>query len=304
MNTLNKSILVAVDYSRTSKMALREAARIANAQEVDIEVMHVIDEDIVKHFTDQKAKFDRVGVLDSEHSRLEKFISDSIGTGKHIKTKVLIGNPFREIIEAVNQKNYSLLALGANGHSNRYSSRAGVLASKCVRKAAIDVLLVRRGHDRPFKSIIACVDFSDNSIEAAYKAGELAALEGAALKLVYVFKPPVQFEELYGWAAVSSADDPESSITYDLEQKLDEIRKKVQNKYSDIDISMSVDTDMRVSSGMNEQIDETNADLVVLGTRGRTGLRIFLLGTTAERIIHDSQCSVYTVKPEGFEYEL
>ncbi|MFT5904439.1 MAG: universal stress protein E [Cryomorphaceae bacterium] len=304
MNTLDKSILVAVDYSRTSKMALREAARIANAQEVDIEVMHVIDEDIVKHFTDQKAKFDRAGVLDSEHSRLEKFIADSIGTGKNIKTEVLIGNPFREIIEAVNQKNHSLLALGANGHSNRYSSRAGVLASKCVRKAAIDVLLVRRGHDRLFNSIIACVDFSDNSIESAYKAGEIAVLEGASLKLVYVFKPPVQFEELYGWATTSSADDPESSITYHLEQKLDEISKEIQSKYSDIDISVTVNTNMRVSSGMNEQIDETNADLVVLGTRGRTGLRTFLLGTTAERIIHDSQCSVYAVKPEGFKYEL
>ncbi len=61
---------------------------------------------------------------------------------------------------------------------------------------------------------------------------------------------------------------------------------------------------MRVSYGINEQIDEVNADLVVLGTRGRTGLSVFLLGTTAERIIHDSQCSVYTVKPEGFNYEL
>jgi nucleotide-binding universal stress UspA family protein len=304
MNTPNKSILVAVDYSRSSKMALREAARIANAQEVDIEVMHVIDEDVVKHLTDQHPKFDRAGVLDCEHSRLENFITDSIGTGKHIKTKVLIGNPFREIIEAINQEDYSLLVLGANGHSNRYSSRAGVLASKCLRKAAIDVMLVRRGHGSPFKSIIACVDFSDDSIRAAFKAGELATLERASLNLVYVYKPVIQYGEVYAWAATSAADDLDSDVIQHLEEKLDEISKQVQIKYPDIEITTKVKICMSVSNGVNRQIDEFNADLVVLNTRGRTGASVFSLGTTAERIIHDSQCSVYTIKPEGFEYVL
>jgi nucleotide-binding universal stress UspA family protein len=34
----------------------------------------------------------------------------------------------------------------------------------------------------------------------------------------------------------------------------------------------------------------------VLGTRGRSGLRAFLLGTTAERLVHDAPCSLLVVK--------
>jgi nucleotide-binding universal stress UspA family protein len=165
-------------------------------------------------------------------------------------------------------------------------------------------MLVRRGHGSPFKSIIACVDFSDDSIRAAFKAGELATLERASLNLVYVYKPVIQYGEVYAWAATSAADDLDSDVIQHLEEKLDEISKQVQIKYPDIEITTKVKICMSVSNGVNQQIDEFNADLVVLNTRGRTGASVFSLGTTAERIIHDSQCSVYTIKPEGFEYGL
>ena len=46
------------------------------------------------------------------------------------------------------------------------------------------------------------------------------------------------------------------------------------------------------------------ADLVVVGTRGRTGMKAVLLGTVAERIVRESPCSVLAVKPDGFKYEI
>ena len=42
---------------------------------------------------------------------------------------------------------------------------------------------------------------------------------------------------------------------------------------------------------------DSGSDLVVLGTRGRTGMKALLLGTTAERVLHESPCSVLAVKP-------
>jgi hypothetical protein len=46
------------------------------------------------------------------------------------------------------------------------------------------------------------------------------------------------------------------------------------------------------------------ADLIVLGTRGRTNLRDLLLGSTAEKVLRDSVCSVLAVHPEGFSHPI
>ena len=303
MENHKNPILVGVDYSKTSKMALREAVRIANAQGLAIKCIHVMDEEVVEVFK-KNHEFDLAGVMDFANSRLEIFIADSVGVTKNITAEVLLGNPFREVIKTVEAIKPSLLVLGANGSSNRYSGRAGMLATRCVGKAPVDVMLVRRGQDRPFKSIIACVDFSENSIQAAFKAGELAELEGASLRLLHLYQPSLYCEPAYGFASSSISGGIEASVIEQLEEKLQKLSKEVQTKYASVEIDTAVKPHMRVSYGVAEQIEEVGADLVVLGTRGRTGLKIFLLGTTAGRIVHDSKSSVYTIKPEGFEYHI
>jgi nucleotide-binding universal stress UspA family protein len=42
---------------------------------------------------------------------------------------------------------------------------------------------------------------------------------------------------------------------------------------------------------------DSGADLVILGTRGKTNLRDVLLGSTAEHVVQDAQCSVLVTKP-------
>ncbi|MGK0188457.1 MAG: nucleotide-binding universal stress UspA family protein, partial [Verrucomicrobiales bacterium] len=51
-------------------------------------------------------------------------------------------------------------------------------------------------------------------------------------------------------------------------------------------------------------LTECSADLVVLGTRGRTGFKSLLMGTTAEKLIHETPCSALAVKPKGFHFEI
>ena len=60
----------------------------------------------------------------------------------------------------------------------------------------------------------------------------------------------------------------------------------------------------RESDGIVQFIGDSDADLVVVGTRGRTGMKAILLGTVAERIVRESPCSVLAVKPEDFKYDI
>ena len=57
-------------------------------------------------------------------------------------------------------------------------------------------------------------------------------------------------------------------------------------------------------SGIVEYASKVQADLIVLGTRGRTNLRDLLLGSTAEKALEESKCSILAVKPEGFTHPL
>ena len=53
---------------------------------------------------------------------------------------------------------------------------------------------------------------------------------------------------------------------------------------------------------IDDFIEESGVDLVVINTRGRTGLKMILMRTIAEHIIRTSPCSVLVLKPEEFEY--
>ena len=47
--------------------------------------------------------------------------------------------------------------------------------------------------------------------------------------------------------------------------------------------------------------DSRNADLIVMGTLGRTGIPGFFIGNTAERVLSNATCGVLAVKPVGFQ---
>ncbi|APZ92680.1 universal stress protein [Fuerstiella marisgermanici] len=61
----------------------------------------------------------------------------------------------------------------------------------------------------------------------------------------------------------------------------------------------------RVGSSFYEIIQyakETNVDLIVIGTHGRSGLMHLLMGSVAENIVRKAPCPVLTVKPDGHQF--
>jgi nucleotide-binding universal stress UspA family protein len=49
---------------------------------------------------------------------------------------------------------------------------------------------------------------------------------------------------------------------------------------------------------------EVGADLIVIGTHGRTGIAHMLLGSVAEQVLRTAPCSVLTIRPDAFHFEL
>jgi nucleotide-binding universal stress UspA family protein len=167
----------------------------------------------------------------------------------------------------------------------------------------INVLLVRDPHTGPFRSIVACIDFSATSRKALELAVRMAAHDGAILHVLHVFNAP--WHRLHYRAPTPQASpDYQKQYRDGLRRRLEAFCAPFHGEMARLETRYAVFDFPGHGGGITEFVKQVDGDLVVLGTRGRTNLRDLLLGSTAERVVRDAPCSILTVKPEGFEHPL
>ena len=310
MHTVS-NILAGTDFSESAEAALIEAHRIASSVGANLTVLHVVHDELVE-ILKQKLGMPEAELLQLASERLDKHLHELLGETENVKTEILIGCPFIELFRATKNHAADLLVLGSGG-SETDGVHAGILARRCVRKVPCKVLLVRKRQREPFSQVVACVDFSENSNEAIELAAQVAHQDGAELHLLHVCRPvvPSVHGERGAFAGtkffdISLPPYPEMDYAQKQKDKLDELGAELLGeKFPDLKIESHVFTDgHRPSHGIVAFLKDRDAELVVLGTRGRTGVRSLLIGTTAERIVDHSPCSVLAIKPPGFKFDL
>jgi universal stress protein A len=147
------------------------------------------------------------------------------------------------------------------------------------------------------RRILVPTDFSECSAPAVRLAGELAEKFGAELVLLHV----VQDLAL----AMPDAVMPTPVPGPDLDQLIDSARTGLANvvRRENLD-RLNPRIEVRIGSPVPEIIaaaSDLKADLLCVGTHGRTGLAHLILGSQAERIIREAPCPVLTVKPPAHQ---
>lgn len=144
-----------------------------------------------------------------------------------------------------------------------------------------------------FKTIVVGTDGSGTATEAVRKATELAVAVGAKLELVSAYEP-VSGVRLRQEAQQAPGDvqwmvNPREDVDATLQNTADEIRNR--------------GVDVRIWARQGDPADaildvaeEQDADLIVVGNRGMTGAKRFLLGSVPNKISHHAPCSVLIVR--------
>jgi len=298
-----KTIVVGIDFSDSSARALAEAARIANWNAADLVCLHVFDQKVMDDLGHYRG-FNRDAVLDAAMHRVETFVASSIGTGHGLRPRIAVGHPFKELVRVVEEVRAELLVMGARGHQQNDPTKTGTIATRCVRMAPVDVLLVRREQEEPFRRIVACIDFSENSIEAAREAVAIAVQDKSSLDFISIYESSILAAADIGGLGPALPPMDSTDVVRALEKNLEELAETFTKEAPDLNIACRVLERAGATRGLVDYLNEVGADLAVLGTRGRTGLKSLLLGTTAERLMHESPCSALVVKPEGFHYNI
>jgi nucleotide-binding universal stress UspA family protein len=142
--------------------------------------------------------------------------------------------------------------------------------------------------------ILAATDFSETAEAALDWAAELARLQGARLELIHaVTLPPV----MSGFVAPGPLFDEEvrAAALARLGETAVRLRQASGHpEAAEVATHLAVGTPSQV---ILHRAGELSAAAIVMGTRGLTGLRHLLLGSTTERVMHRAPCPVLTVHP-------
>lgn len=291
-----KNILVGIDFTPSCRNALREAVRRASLDHAALTAIHVMDE-FLAHELRKALVMDEAGIRAEWQTRLQKFIGESdVGTAQ-VKAEVRIGHPFAELVDACKSHEADLLIMGAKG-SKGGTNRIGTIAAKCVRKAPVDVMVVREDAQGPFKHVVACVDFSENSAKAVQSALHIAAHDKADVDCLYVYQSALALSLDYGGYAPPLPAGPDEDAMRLWQSDLDKFVEPLIRSKGDVKVRTLVKERVNIRETILDHVAETKADIVVLGTRGKTGLRELLIGTTAEKIVQHAPCSILAVKPD------
>lgn len=136
------------------------------------------------------------------------------------------------------------------------------------------------------KNIVFATDFSPAAANALSYAANLARHFRATLHVVNAAEPP------------NYSLPPETWHTIDEARELDtkKLRAFLQTSFPDIENEVQI-WEGTVPQVLASAIDRDNADLIVLGTHGHTGVGKLLLGSSAEEILRTAPCPVLTVGP-------
>ena len=138
-----------------------------------------------------------------------------------------------------------------------------------------------------YQHILVAIDLSDEADDVLEKAKSLAETNGARLTLVHVVEP---LSVAYG-----------SDIPLDLTTLQDEITQQAKDRISSLAETIHLDKgEQHVVYGRPERevhriAEESNVDLIVVGSHGRHGLAL-ILGSTSTSILHGACCDVLAVR--------
>jgi nucleotide-binding universal stress UspA family protein len=276
-------IILAVDGSRNSEWAADMLMGLPLIEKPEVSVLHVLDLETLTHpllspplaLQYSRAMREEVQRSLAAANRLTRRITDRLRSQwKEVHPIVEKGRAANKIIQKARKEKADLIVLGSHGLSNVRSFLLGSVSQKVTTYAPCSVLVVKRKF-KPLKKILVAVDGSKYS----KKAIEFLKMN---------FRPEnVQASVLNVWDYPLVLPGRTRSVLVEKEMKS---LRQAGFKTSPLTLTgHPAATIVKIAK-------KKKMDLVVLGSRGLTGLREFFLGSVSHKIVKYSQGSILVVR--------
>ena len=279
-----RKILVAVDSSESGTNALHQAFKLANDEKCWITVTSVVPP--------YEGEIELVGVQDIR-AALRKPCDEALAEVEKIaKTERMLvktvceeGEVHERIVDLADAENCDVIVMGRRGLRRIARALIGSVTARVIGHTQRDVLVVPLGTVVGWKKIVFATDGSKYSAQAAERAISFAKSYGGELRVISVVDVPTEFY----------AEAP---------QAVDDLVRKAKGYVADVKkqaeaAGVKAETfvgEAEADEAITNLAKEQNADMIIIGSHGRTGLRRLLMGSVAEKVIGYAPCPVLVVK--------
>ena len=264
-------------------MRVEAAAALASTHNATVHVLSVADE----HGPTDDWDYDG----DSPAEAFIESQADHVDTGDLSVTPAVRGGVVHDaVLDYADDTGIDLIVMGTHGRTGVRRFLLGSVTEKVVRLADVPVLSVKADAEPgtiSFDDILLPTDGSSGAEAAIELTGTLASETDAAVHLVSVVDTRSLGIDVGSTAIV---DELESVATDAVEDGADRLAKM------GVEIVETAITHGIPYRAILEAIEDTDADLVVIGTHGRTGIDRYLLGSVAEKLVRTSPVPVMTVR--------
>lgn len=303
-----KNILVVLDPSADSQKALNRGIRLARLQSASLTLFLSIYDfsyEMTTMLSGEERESMRTGLVEGHEQWIEDLIKDYDTRDLEVNIKVVWHHrPFESIIKTSLAEGHDLIIKGTRRHDKLQSVIFTPTDWHLLRKAPCPVLLVKEHEWPPHGQIIAAVNAgADDKPHQSLNERIIQAAKGMSETL----EAHLHLVNCYPTAPLNMAIEIPEFDTSDYQANVRNYHQESLGKLADE--HNLLEENLHVREGLPEDqiyalADELDAELVVLGTIGRTGITAALLGNTAEHVIERLNCDVLAIKPEGFKSPL
>ena len=297
-----KNILFVADQPGIESTTFRNALALANANDASLTVMDVVEPMVWSAENQARFGTDLTTILrDRRLDELESMTNPHCNDHLMIRTHVVIGTPFLEVIRAILRNRFDLVIKTAEKVQGLLSSALGPNDQHLVRKCPCPVWIDREEAAHPYHKILAAVDPLEDDKD----------LSRLVLDLAFSIESDAEVHVVHGWRlpGESSLRNGRARLP---KVELDQLLGEQERLHADAMAGLLSHYDLQLSDDhvhfekseatplIARLAKQLPADLVVTGTVGRTGIPGFFIGNTAESLMQVLNLPVLAVKPAKF----
>lgn len=295
-------VLAAVDMGPQTDLVLTIAARRARESGGELGVCHVVAASRPLHVLFPESEVSTVGVVPhiavEARAALERIVTDVLGAGANVTYLIEEGERYAEVVRRAESWRADLVVVGGRGPTGVVASLIGGTAERIVRYSPCPAIVARC--DRKGGRVLAATDLSDPSLPAVVAGAAEARLRAGRLTVIHVI--PIQPS-----VSGSAPGAPPMALTPETMAAIETSTRAAFESRLSLSLAPleTGDPSLRAERALVvgppapmivEHARSIGAELIVVGTRGRTGLSRILLGSVAEEVVRTAECSVMVVR--------
>lgn len=302
-----KHILVYVDtLNHNAPIALNKAIQIASGNHGAITLIDVVEEvpwfmNAISH----KAQSILNSTEDMRREKMEELAEEARNFDIPVKTLLVHGKPFEEITREVIRDNYDLVMKTANPASEAANRQGlyGSTAIRLVRKCPCPVWIITPDAPENFSKITVAIDPApkdESHNNLSKKLMETAISVTCPEKGVLTI--------LHAWSLFAESLFSARMSPQELREHIETVEKQVMEMVNTFLIPFKdflPEGHVELVRGepgfaIPEYVNQSNTELLIIGTNGRSGIPHFFSGHIAEMVLNEIKCSVLVIKPDDF----